>query len=101
MTPHHNRQRKDHRPIIVQHLPRVRHERRRQHNHRRDEDERDDEREPEAFRDLWYLEPEVRALDLFLGCTPGDVVREEVREEGLGEVDAEAAEEEEAVRVLA
>ena len=52
--------------------------------------------EPEALQDLGHLEPEVGPLHFFLRRTPGDIVREEVREDGLAEGDGEAAEEEEA-----
>ena len=65
-------------------------------DHRGAERYADDEREPEALEDLGDLLPEVRPLDLLLGRTPCDVVREEVREQRLGEVDTEPAEEEKA-----
>ena len=56
----------------------------------------DDEREPEPLEDLRHLEPEVGPLDLLARRAPGHVVRERVREEGLGDGDREPAEEEEA-----
>ena len=65
-------------------------------DHRGAAREADDEREPEALEDLGDLLPEVRPLDLLLRRAPCDVVREEVGEQGLGEVDTEPAEEEKA-----
>ena len=65
-------------------------------DHRGAERYADDEREPEALEDLGDLLPEVRPLDLLLGRAPCDVVREEVREQRLGQVDTEPAEEEKA-----
>ena len=56
---------------------------------------RDDERDAEAGDDLGNLLPEVRALHFFLRRAPRDVVREQVREKGLREMDAQAAKEEE------
>ena len=53
----------------------------------------------EDIASIWELTyKEVRALDLLLGCAPGDIVREKMRKQGLGQVDGEAAEEEEAAR---
>ena len=45
------------------------------------------------------LDEEVGPLDLFLRRAPRDVVREEVREERLGQVNRQATEEKEAVCV--
>ena len=57
-------------------------------------DAADDERDAEAGDDLGNLLPEVRALHFFLRRAPRDVVREQVREKGLREMDAQAAKEE-------
>lgn len=97
MTPRHQRHRKHHRPIHTRDLPPARHRpRRAQHHHRRRRQYAYHQGQAEALEDLGDLEPEVGALDFFFGRAPGDVVGEEVGEEGLGEVDGEAAEEEEA-----
>jgi len=61
-----------------------------------DTQSRNHEREPEAFEDLGDFHPEIRTLDLLLGRTPGDIVREEVGKNGLGNVNGQAAEEDEA-----
>jgi hypothetical protein len=76
--------------------PLVRDEAKGEDNHRRDADEAKDDGDPEAFKDLGDLDEEVGALDFFLGCSPLDIVRDEMGEEGLGEMDGEATEEEEA-----
>jgi hypothetical protein len=68
----------------------------------REDADRDEEREaneedkPEALEDPRHLEEEVGALDFLLGRTPGDVVGEQMGEEGDGEMNTEATEEEEA-----
>jgi len=56
---------------------------------------RNHEREPETFEDLGDFHPEIRALDFLLGCTPGDIVREKMGENGLGNVNGQATEENE------
>ena len=58
----------------------------------------ENKRNPEALEDLGHFKPEVRALDFFLGSAPGNIIREHMRQEGLREVDAEAAKEEKAVK---
>ena len=98
MTPNRNRQREDHRPIPALDLPPTRDGGGGEDDHDDRDDEREDEREPEAAQDLGHLEPEVGPLDLLLRRAPRDVVAEEVREQRLGEVDREPAEEEEAMR---
>ena len=70
---------------------------RRQDDHDEDHDEGDDESDAEPLDDLRHFLPEVGPLDLLLRRAPGDVVAEHVREQGLRQMDAETAEEEEAV----
>lgn len=95
MTPKRDSDGEDHRPRRAQDLPPARDEVRRQHDHRNTHDDRRDEREPEPAQDLRHLEPEVRLLHLLLRRAPRDVVREQVREQRLRQVDAQPAEEEE------
>ena len=57
---------------------------------------RDHKRKPEAFEDLGDFHPEIRTLDFLLGRTPGDIVREKVGENSLGDVNGQATEEDEA-----
>ena len=92
-----HREREYHRPPRARDAPLERHERRRADHHARDDHGAHEEREPEALEDLRHLLEEVRALDLLLRRAPSDVVREEVGEERLRKMDAQAAEEEEAV----
>lgn len=79
----HDCKREDHCPIPTRNLPTGRHKTRREDNHGNDKHEGDEERQPKALGYLRYLEPEVRTLDLLLGCTPCDVVRKQVRQKGL------------------
>ena len=95
-----DREREDYRPVPAEDSPTDGNERGGEDDHRDGNDEADDEREPEPTKDLGDLEPEVGALDLFLRRTPGDVVRDEVGNQRLGEMDTEAAEEEEAVEAM-
>ena len=92
------RKREDDRPRGAVYPPLDRDERRAEDDHRSDEDPREEPREPEALEDLGHLLEEVGPLDFLLRRAPGDVVAEHVREERLGEVDRQAAEEEEAAR---
>jgi len=61
-----------------------------------DTQSRNHEREPEPFEDLGDFHPEIRTFDLLLCRTPCDIVREEVGENGLGNVNGQATEEDEA-----
>lgn len=88
MTPHRNRQRKDDRPIRARDPPPNRYRSRRKHHHPRAHHDTRNECDPEAFDDFGDFEPKVGSFDFFFGCTPDDVVGEEVGEKGLGEVDA-------------
>ena len=99
MTPNNQRNRKHHRPIHPRYPPPHRYRIRREHDHPRRRRHAQHQRQPEPLQYLGDLEPEVGALDFLFCRAPGDVVGEEVRAEGLREVDAEAAEEEEAARV--
>ncbi len=99
VRPDRQRQGEDDRPVLVSaDAPRGGHERQGKDDHHDDERAADREHEPETLEDLGDLEPEVRALDLFLRRLPYDVVREQVCEEGVREMDREAAEEEETDR---
>ena len=72
---------------------------RREDDHAGGDNDTCDEGDPETLDDLGNLEPKVGALDFLLCCSPRDVVREQVGEQSLREMDAEATEEEEATRV--
>lgn len=100
MAPHADSQREHHRPIPNEDLPLRRYEPNvhatAQHDHHDDDKQADDDGEPEAAQDLGDLDEEVGALDFFFSRAPSDVVGDAVRDEGLGEVHGEAAEEEEA-----
>ena len=65
-------------------------------DHTRNQDSAKSEDKPEALEDLWHFLEEIRAFDFLLGGAPSDVVGNAVGNEGLGEVDGETAEEEEA-----
>lgn len=93
----HVRQRHDNGPVPAKDTPADRYNVCAHDDHRGATGEADNQREPETLEDLGHFEPEVRTLDLLLCCAPGDVVREEVGEERLREMNAESAEEEEAV----
>ena len=97
MTPNRNSQRKNNRPIRPRDPPPNRYHPRRKHHHPRTHHNTRYERDPEPLDNLGHFEPKVGSFDFFFRGAPGDVVGEEVGEEGLGEVDTEAAEEEEAV----
>ena len=107
MTPHAHAHREHHRPVPRRHLPPHRQHPRpipssryivpRAYHKSYDDEKRDDDGQPEATQDFRDLDEEVGALDFFLGCAPGDVVGDAVGDEGLGEVDGEAAKEEEAM----
>ena len=58
----------------------------RENNHHREQEEANDERQPKAAQDSRDLDKEVGPLDLLLGRTPCDVIREEVCEERLGQM---------------
>jgi len=53
------------------------------------------ERQPEATENLGHFEEEVGALHFLLRRSPADVVREQVGEKGLREMDGQSTEEEE------
>lgn len=97
MTPSHDSQWEDDSPGHAGNLPSSRYETGREDNYHCDHKEADDERQPEAAQDSRNLDEEVGLLDLLLGRAPRYVVREEVREDSLGQVDRQATEEEEAV----
>ena len=97
MTPSYDSQWEDDGPGFTGNLPTSRYETGRENDNHSDHKEADDERQPEAAQDSRDLDEEVGLLNLLLGRAPRDVVREEVREDSLGQVDRQAAEEEEAV----
>ena len=86
VAPAYNAQREDDRPARAVDAPCVGDERRAADDHARDGREGHQHREPEALVDLWDLLEEVRPLDLLDCRAPGDVVREEMREDCLGQV---------------
>jgi hypothetical protein len=63
------------------------------HNYR---EERERECEAESLDHLRDLDEEVGAFDLLLRRAPLNIVRDQVGDEGLGQVDRQTAEEEEA-----
>ena len=98
MTSSGDSEREDDSPSRSINLPFKRHQVRTEDDHAGNKDDRNEESGPEALEDLRHFLEEVGALDLFLRRGPGDVVREEMGEDGDGEVDGETAEEEEAAR---
>ena len=97
MTPSYDGQWEDDSPGITGNLPSSRYETGRENDHYCDHKEADDERQPESAQDSRDLDEEVGLLNLLLCRAPRDVVRKEVREDSLGQVDRQATEEEEAV----
>jgi hypothetical protein len=98
MAPSDDRKREDDGPIDAGDLPPCGNKVCRQHNDQDEHETADDERQPETRQDARDLDEEVGPFDLFLRRAPRDVVREEVREERLGQVNRQAAKEKEAVR---
>ena len=82
-------------PVPAENSPSDGHSVRRENDHDKDHYGGEHERDPETLEYLRHLLPEVRALHFFLRRAPRDVVREQVREKGLREMDAQAAKEEE------
>ena len=70
---------------------------RRENDHDKDHNGGEHERDPKPLEYLRDLLPEVGPLDFLLRRAPGDVVREQVREQCLRQMNAQATEEEEAV----
>ena len=97
MTPSYDCQWEDDSPGYTGNLPSSRYETGRENDHHCDQNEADDERQPETAQDSRDLDEKVGLLNLLLGRAPRDVVREEVREESLGQMDRYATKEEEAV----
>ena len=97
MAPGDDREREDDRPIDARDLPSRRKKVGREHNDQHKHETADDEGQPKPAQDARDLDEEVGPFDLFLRRAPRDVVREEVREEGLGQVNRQATEEKEAV----
>ena len=98
MAPSDDGKRKDNRPVDARDLPPCGYEVGREHDDHHEHEKADNERQPETAQDARDLNEEVRPFDLFLRRAPRDVVREEVREERLGQMNRQAAEEKEAVR---
>jgi hypothetical protein len=90
------REREDDGPVARRNTPVHRHRVERERDHGAHGKHTQHQRDAEPAEDLRDLEEEVRALDLLLGGTPLDVVAEQMRKEGLGQVDRQPAEEEEA-----
>ena len=99
MTPRNDCQRENHSPIQALDPPIHGDDRQTEHHHPRNQYKAHDYAQPEPPQDLRDLQEEVTPLDLLLRRAPGDVVAEHVREQGLRQMDAETAEEEEAVNV--
>jgi hypothetical protein len=98
MAPSDDRKREDNGPIDPGDLPSRGYKVGREHNDHHEHEKADDERQPETAQDARDLDEEVGPFDLFLRRAPRDVVREEVREDRLGQMNRQAAEEKEAVR---
>ena len=86
MAPCDHRERENNGPINSGNPPSRRYKVGREDNHHRKQEEANDERQPKAAQDSRDLDEEVGPLDLLLGRAPRDVIREEVREERLGQV---------------
>ena len=70
-------------------------------DHAPEDEDRANEGNSEAHQDLRHFKEEVGPLHFLLGGTPSDVVGNQVRENGLAEMNRQAAEEDEAVRLSA
>ena len=86
MTPSYDRQRKDDGPGVARNSISWRYEAGCENDHQREYQEADDERQPESAQYSRDLDEEVRPFNLLLSRAPRDIVREEVREESLGQV---------------
>lgn len=94
MTPRNRRQRQNRHKII--NMPIIRDPligRQSQKDHPRDTNQRKEHAEFEALRDFGDFDEEIRGFDFFGRGAPGHVVAEHVGEEGGGDVEGEAAEE--------
>jgi hypothetical protein len=100
MAPCDDRKWEDNGPIGAGDLPpRPRgHKVGREHNDHHEYEKADCEREPETAHHAGDFDEKVGPFDLFLRRAPRDVRREEVCEEGLGQVNQKATEEKEVVR---
>lgn len=96
MASGYNRKREDNGPINAGNLPPWGQKVGREHNDHHEHEKADDERQPKTAQDARDLDEEVGPFDLFLRRAPRDVVREEVCEERLGQVNRQTAEEKEA-----
>lgn len=94
MTPRHSRQRQNRHKIpnmpIIRH-PAIRRERQKHHPH--NPNQREEHAEFKSFGDFGDFDEEIRSFDFFGGRAPGHVVADHVGEEGGGDVQGEAAEE--------
>ena len=86
MAPSDDRKREVDGPIDAKDLPPRGHRVGREHDDHRKHENSDDERQPEMARDARDLNKEVGPFGLFICSAPRDVVREEVREERLGQM---------------
>ena len=98
MAPRNDCQRENHSPIQTLDPPIHGDDRQTEYHHPRNQDKAHDYTQPEPPQDLRDLQEEVAAFDLLLRRAPRDVVREQVREDGLAQRDREPAEEEKAGR---
>lgn len=96
MTSDDDGEREDHSPTVAVNTPLQRYQRCRNDDHSDGKDDADDQRKPETSQDLRNLEEEVRAFDFLLRRAPSNIVREQVGEKSLRQVNGEATEEEEA-----
>lgn len=86
MAAGYHRQGEDDGPIDPGDLPSQRYEVGRENDHHPKHQEAADERKPKAAQNSGHLDEKIRPLDLLLGRAPRDIIREEVREERLGQV---------------
>jgi hypothetical protein len=83
-------------PLFGPNLPAKGNEFGRENDHADHGEDRDDKGDAEAGQDLGYFEEKVGSLDFLLCRTPGNVVREQVRQHGFREVDGKTTKEDEA-----
>lgn len=87
MAPSYEREGEDDGPGVSGNPPFCREEATREEDHRRNRDDTDNERQPESSQDSRDLLEEVGCFDFLLRRTPRDVIREEMREQGFGQMD--------------
>ena len=96
MTRRRHRKRQNNRPSRSIYPPLKWYNLRRAHNYPCNNHKREKHREPKPFQNLGYLLEKVGSLHFLHGCSPSDVVREQMGEYGLRDGDREAPKEKEA-----